>query len=394
MVSLRDIDLMGTIVLTTIPLLAIYTVFCVPLTWKTAVWSIVYYFTTGFGITAGYHRYWSHRSYDAAKPYQLFMALAGAGAAEGSIKWWSRHHRAHHRWTDTDRDPYSAHKGFWHSHILWMMIKENPKKRGLVDINDLNKDPIVMWQHKNFIPVMLFMAFVFPTLVAGIGWGDWMGGYFWAGITRLLFVHHATFCVNSLAHWLGETSFDDRFTPRDHFITALITMGEGYHNFHHEFPSDFRNAIFFWQYDPTKWLIWFCSLFGLTYNLHVFPENEVQKGRLQMQEKKIAQLKAKLKWGPPLETLPEYSFDEFRSLVKDQGKQLLIIEGTIYDVENFIDHHPGGRMFLKAGLGRDMTNSFNGGVYDHHNAARNLLSGLRFGRLQGQVPETYKAKDE
>ncbi|KAJ3144478.1 hypothetical protein HDU89_008215 [Geranomyces variabilis] len=394
MVRLNEIDWMGATLLTATPLMCVYSLFYVPLCWKTAVWSVIYYYITGLAITAGYHRLWSHRSYEATRPYEWWMAITGAGAVQGSIKWWSRNHRAHHRWTDTDADPYSAHKGFWHSHILWMIFKEDNKKLGKVDVSDLNKDPVVAWQHRNFVPLMLFMGFLFPTLVAGLGWGDWRGGYFWAGTTRLTFVHHATFCVNSLAHWLGEHTFDDRHTPRDHFFTALATMGEGYHNFHHEFPSDFRNAIRFWQYDPTKWLIWFASCFGLTYNLNKFPDNEIQKGRLQMQAKKIETLKRKLNWGVPTAELPSYTFDEVRNLVREKGRQLIIIEGLVYDVESFLDHHPGGRMFIKSGIGRDMTSAFNGGVYDHHNAARNLLQGFRYGVLVGEVPESAKSKDE
>ncbi|KAI8825141.1 uncharacterized protein EV422DRAFT_517591 [Fimicolochytrium jonesii] len=322
------------------------------------------------------------------------MALAGASACQGSIKWWSRHHRSHHRYTDTDFDPYGPQKGFWHSHILWMFIKEDTKKRGKVDMMDLNNDPVVMWQHRNFVPLMLFFGFVFPMLVPGLGWGDWKGGYFWSTITRLVFTHHATFCVNSLAHWLGEESFDDRHTPKDHFITAILTLGEGYHNFHHEFPSDFRNAIKFWQYDPTKWLIWLCSCVGLTYNLNKFPDNEVQKGRLQMQAKKIEDLKKKLNWGTPLEKLPELTFEDVQSQIRDNGKQLTIIDGVIYNVDGFAENHPGGRIFIKSAIGRDVTNAFNGGVYNHHNAARNLLSGFRYGVLKGEVPSANKSKDE
>ncbi|KAJ3044619.1 hypothetical protein HDV00_001545 [Rhizophlyctis rosea] len=393
----QRINWVSTIALVTTPLMAIYAFFYVPLSLKTAIWSVIYYFITGFGITAGYHRYWAHRSYDASYPYQFFMMLASSGAAEGSIKWWSRGHRTHHRYTDTDKDPYTTKKGLFHAHMMWMILKDEDfdgKLRGRVDMTDLNSDPLVRFQHKYFIPLMLFMAFTFPTLVAGLGWGDWKGGFYWSGVTRLVFVHHATFCVNSLAHWLGEHSYDDRATPKDHFFTALITLGEGYHNFHHEFPNDFRNAIQFWQYDPTKWLIWLCSLVGLTYNLNTFPNNEIQKGRLQMQQKRIDQLKAKLDYGPKDSELPHWSFDQFIKLVKEEGRRLLIIEGSIYDVEKFIDHHPGGRVFIKSAIGRDVTNAFNGGVYYHHNAARNLLQRLRVGVLKGDVPEAFKSKDE
>ena len=177
--------------------------FWTPLHWQTAVWAVVYYFWTGLGITAGYHRLWAHKSYSATLPLQIFLALVGGGAVEGSIRWWSRGHRAHHRYTDTDKDPYSVRKGLLYSHLGWMVMKQNPKRIGRTDITDLNEDPVVVWQHRNYLNVVIFMGLIFPTLVAGIGWGDWMGGFIYAGILRIFFVQQATFCVNSLAHWLG-----------------------------------------------------------------------------------------------------------------------------------------------------------------------------------------------
>ncbi|KAK3062218.1 stearoyl-CoA 9-desaturase, partial [Teratosphaeriaceae sp. CCFEE 6253] len=148
------------------------------------------------------------------------------------------------------------------------------------------------------------MGLVFPSLVAGLLWNDWIGGFIYAGILRIFFVQQATFCVNSLAHWLGDQPFDDRNSPRDHVITALVTLGEGYHNFHHEFPSDYRNAIEWHQYDPTKWSIWLWKQMGLAYDLKQFRSNEIEKGRLQQQQKKLDQKRTKLDWGVPLEQLP------------------------------------------------------------------------------------------
>ena len=134
-------------------------------------------------------------------------------------------------------------------------MKQNPKRIGRTDIADLNEDAVVRWQHRHYLKVVLFMGLVFPMLITGLGWGDWFGGFIYAGILRILFVQQSTFCVNSLAHYLGDQPFDDRNSPRDHVFTALVTLGEGYHNMHHEFPSDFRNAIQWYQYDPTKWLV-------------------------------------------------------------------------------------------------------------------------------------------
>ena len=136
------------------------------------------------------------------------------------------------------------------------------------------------------------------------------GGYFYAGVLRLVFVHHATFCVNSLAHWLGEATYTDRLSPRNHVLTALVTMGEGYHNFHHEFPHDFRNGIEWYHYDPTKWLIAGANMLGLTYGLKQMPHNEIMKGVLGMKEKKIRREMENLDYGRPREELPSWTWDE------------------------------------------------------------------------------------
>ncbi|CAO3572769.1 unnamed protein product [Mortierella alpina] len=375
------------------PLVALYGMCTTELHTKTLVWSIVYYFATGLGITAGYHRLWAHRAYNAGPAMSFALALFGAGAVEGSIKWWSRGHRAHHRWTDTEKDPYSAHRGVFYSHLGWLLIKRPGWKIGHADVDDLNKNPLVQWQHKHYLILVILMGLVFPTAVAGLGWGDWRGGYFYAAILRLIFVHHATFCVNSLAHWLGDGPFDDRHTPRDHFITAFLTLGEGYHNFHHQFPQDYRSAIRFYQYDPTKWLIATCAFFGFASHLKTFPENEIKKGKLQMIEKEVLEKKTKLQWGTPIADLPILSFEDFQHACKNDRKQWILLEGVVYDVADFMTEHPGGEKYIKMGVGKDMTSAFNGGMYDHSNAARNLLSLMRVAVVEfGGEVEAQKSR--
>lgn len=378
----KHIDWLSTTFIIIIPLIGFISTYWVPLQFKTAVWSIIYYFNTGLGITAGYHRLWAHRCYKASLPLRVYLAAVGAGAMEGSARWWSKGHRAHHRYTDTEKDPYSVRKGLLYSHLGWMIIKQNPKRGGRTDITDLNEDPVVVFQHKHFVKCVIFMALVFPTLVAGLGWGDWLGGYIYAGILRVCFVQQATFCVNSLAHWLGDQPFDDRNSPRDHVITALVTLGEGYHNFHHEFPSDYRNAIEWYQYDPTKWCIWMWKQLGLASDLKTFRQNEIEKGRLQQQQKKLDQTRAKLNWGVPLEQLPVIDWDDFVAQSKN-GKALVAIAGVIHDVADFIKDHPGGKALINSAIGKDATAIFNGGVYLHSNAAHNLLSTMRVGVLRG-----------
>jgi stearoyl-CoA desaturase (delta-9 desaturase) len=275
-------------------------------------------------------------------------------------------------------------KGFWYSHLGWMVMKQNPKNLGRADITDLNEDPIVIWQHRHYIKAVLFMGLIFPTLVCGIGWGDWLGGFIYAGILRATFVQQATFCVNSLAHWLGDQPFDDRNSPRDHLITALVTLGEGYHNFHHEFPSDYRNAIEWWQYDPTKWAIWIWKQLGLAYDLKEFKQNEIEKGRLQQQQKKLDVRRSKLDWGTPISQLPVMTWDDFQTeAVKGDGRALVAIAGVVHDVAQFIKDHPGGKAFISSAIGKDATATFNGGVYQHSNAAHNLLSTMRVGVIYG-----------
>ncbi|KZL64756.1 acyl-CoA desaturase, partial [Colletotrichum tofieldiae] len=378
----KHVNWLNTTFILIVPLVGFICSYWIPLTWKTAVFAVIYYFNTGLGITAGYHRLWAHRSYKASLPLRIYLAAVGAGAVEGSIRWWSHGHRAHHRYTDTDKDPYSVRKGLLYSHIGWMVLKQDPKRMGRTDISDLNEDPVVMWQHVHFIKCVLAMGVIFPTLVCGLGWGDWLGGYVYGGILRIFVVQQATFCVNSLAHWLGDQPFDDRNSPRDHVITALVTLGEGYHNFHHEFPSDYRNAIQWWQYDPTKWCIWTWKQLGLASDLKQFRQNEIEKGRVQQLQKKLDQKRARLDWGVPLEQLPVIDWDDFVSQAKN-GRGLVAIAGVIHDVTDFIKEHPGGKALISSAVGKDATAIFNGGVYLHSNAAHNLLSTMRVGVLRG-----------
>lgn len=347
---------------------------------------------SSLGITAGYHRLWSHRSYNASKPLEYLLALAGAGAVQRSIKWWSYSHRAHHRYTDTSLDPYSAHRGLFWSHVGWLIFKPTCRP-GTVDVSDLKNNPVVMWQHHWFYTLATIMGIVVPTVVAGWGWNDWRGGFYYAAMARLCFVHHvsprhalvplyslylltlpfsfqSTFCVNSLAHWLGDTPFDDRHTPRDHFVTALVSLGEGYHNFHHQFPMDYRNATKWYQYDPTKWLIVAFQKLGLATQLKTFSENEIQKGQLTMQLKKARAISDRLQWPPNSGDLPVICWDNFQEQAKE--RPLVLIAGFIHDVSSFIDQHPGGRRHLENNIGRDATSLFFGGVYSHSNAAHNV----------------------
>lgn len=196
-----ELNWLSVVILTATPVIGLIGAMFTPLRWETFLFSVFYYFVTGLGITAGYHRLWAHRSYNASLPLQYLLAMAGSGAVEGSIKWWCRGHRAHHRYTDTDLDPYNAHKGFFYSHIGWMLVK--PRRRpGVADVSDLSKNPVVRWQHRHYLTLILVCGFLIPTVIPWLLWGDARGGYVYAGVLRLCFVHHVRFTVNphSVSH--------------------------------------------------------------------------------------------------------------------------------------------------------------------------------------------------
>jgi len=373
----KEVNWPQAILLCLEPFIALYGLLTTSFAWQTAFFTFLWYFLTGLGITAGYHRLFAHRAYEATKPLKYLLLILGAGSVQGSAQWWARGHRAHHRYTDTDLDPYSAHKGIFYAHIGWLLFKPR-RKPGVADITDLSRDPSVQWQHRNYLSLAFLMSFVLPTLICGLGWGDYRGGYFFAGVLRLIIVHHSTFCVNSLAHYLGDAPFDDRHTPRDHFITALVTLGEGYHNFHHEFPSDYRNALKWFQYDPTKLLINFFKKVGLAHNLKEFPYNEIEKSRYTMARKELDRFGQTITWPKGNIDLPIISFEEYQELAKtNDDRALILIAGFIHDVSHFIDSHPGGRALIQSHIGKDATVAFYGGIHDHNTAAHNILAMMR-----------------
>jgi len=241
-------------------------------------------------ITAGYHRLWSHRSYEAHWLARTLLMLGGTFAAQNSILHWASDHRRHHRHVDdVDKDPYSAKLGFWHSHIGWMIRNYNTAEDA--DYNncrDLKKDPIVMWQHNHYLPLVLIINFGIPILF-GVLHGDILGMMLLLGFARLFISHHFTFFINSLAHIWGKQPYSDQNTSKDNALLAVLTMGEGYHNYHHCFQRDYRNGIRWWHFDPTKWLIRSFAWLGLAKNLYRTPVEKIESSRAEMLLRQTAQ---------------------------------------------------------------------------------------------------------
>ena len=304
------------------------------------VMAVICFIYCGMSITAGYHRLWSHKTYQAHWSLRFIFALGGAFALQNSALHWSSDHRIHHKHVDNnDRDPYSAKKGFWYSHIGWMLREYQASRyHNYENVRDLQKDKIVMWQHKHYLLLTIAMNFGIP-IGFGLINGDLISAILLIGFLRLVLSHHTTFFINSLAHIWGKQTYTDKNTARDNGFLAFFTFGEGYHNFHHIFENDYRNGIRWWQFDPTKWLIKGCEYLNLTTKLRISPEDKIEKAKLSMTLKRTQQ---RIAQHPNAEAMLDKLQQEYDLVMSklnafyDAKKQLLTTKKAelLSDVEN------------------------------------------------------------
>ncbi|KAI0275182.1 fatty acid desaturase-domain-containing protein [Gloeopeniophorella convolvens] len=362
--------------------------------------TVVLWQLASFGVTIGYHRMYSHRAFNASLGVRIVLALVGASAFQGSIKWWCLRHRLHHRFTDDEEnDPYCATRGFLFSHVGWIFFKPNYAKLHLIERDDLEEDPVVRLQHKYFVPAAVATGIVLPTLF-GAMYSDKMGGFIYAGLVARILIWHCTFLVNSLAHWDGLQPYTDENTSRTNFLLALLTAGEGNHNFHHAFPHDFRSGPAKSDFDPSKWVIILLEKLGIAYGLRRANPTDVAAAREYM----IAQEKLGLGHHhhhhavpeKPVEadewTGPTWSEAELRKYVKESSKCVVVVDGYAVDVTSYAKVHPGGAALLQdysvpadpAASGtkwKDADWAYNGGVNKHSQAARRRVKQLRVAKV-------------
>ncbi len=221
-------------------------------------------FISGMAITAGYHRLYSHNCYKVHPVVEAILLFFGSLATQGSVIRWAHDHRLHHAHVDTDKDPYSVKKGLLHAHILWMFYRSNEIDPKVV--SDLSRNKMIAFQHKHYVWCMLATNII-TFLTVGWLFGDYLGAFLFAWMVRLFFLHHTTWCINSLAHYWGTQRYSQEHSAVDNYLISLLTYGEGYHNYHHSFAYDYRNGIRWYHFDPAKWLIWTLHKFGLANDL-------------------------------------------------------------------------------------------------------------------------------
>jgi stearoyl-CoA desaturase (Delta-9 desaturase) len=238
-----------------------------------------------FSISAGYHRLFSHRAYEAHPLLRFILVSLGAGTFQNSVLAWAADHRRHHGRTDSELDPYDITRGFWYAHIGWVFRKPDPDLKP-VPVRDLERDPLVVWQDRHYALIGIAVGIVLPVLL-GFAFGDPWGGFIVGAAVRLMIVYHSTFSINSFAHLFGAQPYSDKDSSRDNLLTALVSMGEGYHNFHHTFPSDYRNGVLAHQFDPTKWTLRMLATVGLANKLRRTPRPAIVRARLRMDERRL-----------------------------------------------------------------------------------------------------------
>jgi len=238
---------------------------------ETLLFAFILWPITGFGITGGVHRMWSHRSYEASFVARFFIMLINSMANQGSIYHWARDHRVHHKYSETDADPHNAKRGFFFAHMGWLFVKKHPdviEAGRELDFSDLKADPVVMLQKKLDPWFALYMCFVLPAQIACYGWGEeFWNGFYVAGALRYVAVLHFTWLVNSAAHLYGDHPYDTTSYPAENPFVSLCAIGEGWHNWHHKYPYDYAASEFgvSSQFNPTKLAIDILACVGLVW---------------------------------------------------------------------------------------------------------------------------------
>ncbi|XP_031334530.1 acyl-CoA Delta(11) desaturase-like [Photinus pyralis] len=250
--------------------------------WYTFFWATLIGLISGQGITAGAHRLWAHRTYKARLMLRITLMIAQTLALQTYIYEWVRDHRAHHKFTETDADPHNSNRGFFFSHIGWLMVKRHSevKRKGkTIDMSDLEADPVVRFQRKYYIILVTVLCLFIPTFVPWYFWNEdiWVS-WFTTTMFRLCVSLHITFMINSVAHIWGTKPYDKTSGAVENVPLAFLAHGEGWHNYHHVFPWDYKTGeLGGYRLNTTTMLIDFFAKIGWAYDLKTVSIETIEK---------------------------------------------------------------------------------------------------------------------
>lgn len=247
------------------------------------VFAAVFFGLRMFAITAFYHRYFSHRSFQTSRPVQFLFAALGASAVQRGPLWWAAHHRRHHRFSDEEQDGHSPRNGFWKSHMGWFLSRRNLRTR-TEEVPDLMKFPELVWLDRFDLAVPV--AFAAMCLGLGMALEAWAPGLgvsggqllVWGFVVSTVVLYHSTFTINSLAHRFGRRAYATNDDSRNSFWLAILTFGEGWHNNHHFYPGSVRQGFRWWQVDLSYYLLRLMASLRLVWNLRPVPRRVLEQG--------------------------------------------------------------------------------------------------------------------
>jgi stearoyl-CoA desaturase (delta-9 desaturase) len=261
---------------TFLPFIGVH-VACLGLLWTGARpidWAVcgVLYCLRVFGVMAGYHRYFSHRTFKTSRAFQFVLAVLAETTLQKGVLWWAAHHRNHHKYTDLPWDVHSpVQAGFWHSHMMW--LAESGSEQTHDDrVRDLARYPELVWLNEHWLvpPVTLAAA-----LTLTLGWS----GLFLCFFLNTVLVWHATFLVNSVAHIAGTRRFATGDASRNNWLIAVLTLGEGWHNNHHHYMSSARQGFYWWEIDVTYYVLRLLERLRVVWDIRTVPASVLAEGR-------------------------------------------------------------------------------------------------------------------
>ena len=261
-----------------IHLVALVGAIWVGFSWKLLLLAVIFYYVRMFGITAGYHRYFSHRAYKTGRVFQFILALLAQSSAQKGVVWWASHHRLHHKKSDQPGDVHSpVLDGFWWSHVGWILSKEH-EETDLSRVQDLAKYPELMWLNKHFLvpPTVLAVAIF---LIGGAP------ALIWGFFVSTVVLWHGTFTINSLSHVFGKRRYATTDDSRNNALLAIITMGEGWHNNHHHYQRSANQGFYWWEVDMSYYVLWVLSKVGVVRDLHTPPARVLNDKRLDAKDR-------------------------------------------------------------------------------------------------------------